>query len=178
MSDTQAPPRLTEPKLVSLAREIAMGIMPVSHILSKLGLTPLDLDLVKEHPRFVALMEQMSAEWGSTLNTGERVKVKAQALVEDTLPELYHLIHDRRENMSSKVEALKLLKTLGSLGERDPTVGLAPERFHLEIHIGEGKPQVIDVTPGPGNLRNSDLRTIEDFTSGVNNGELAGGCDE
>lgn len=177
MNATVVPPGLSEPKLVALAREIAMGIMPIKDILRRLSLTQADLEHVKDHPRFTQLMSQMAAEWGATLNTGERVKVKAAALVEDTLPEIYHLLHDRRETFSAKVEALKLLKTLGSLGERDPTTGLAPERFHLEIHIGEGKAQVIDVTPGPQNLR-GDLRMIDDFTSGVNNGELAGGLDD
>src|SRR6478736_2136166 len=142
--DVAIPAGITEPKFVALAREVAMGILPIEHTLKRLGLTQFDLEVIKQHPRFIAL------------------------------PEFYNLIHDRKESMAAKVEAMKLLKSLGGLGERDPASMLAPERFHLEIHIGEGKPQVIDITPGPHNLRAIDKAELADFTREVNDAELAG----
>lgn len=170
---------MTEAKLVSLAREIAIGILPLPTILDGLKLSLADLETVSRYPRFQQLVESMAAEWGSTLNTPERVKVKSQALIEDTLPELYTLIHEKKESMAAKVEALKLLRVLGGMGERDPGSGIAPERFHLEIHIGESRPRVIDVTPGvtpgPHNLRRDP---VIEYSHSLNDGELAGGCDD
>jgi len=176
---------MDEPKLVSLAREIAMNILPLPHVLSKLGLTHLDLELVKTHPRFIHLLEQMSAEWGSTLNTSERVKVKSQALIEDSLPEVYHLLHDRKESFAAKVEALKMLRQLGGLADRDVGSAGAFEHFRLEIHIGDGKPNIIDVTPGvmqggipgPQNLRGGTRPDPIMSYAAETNSELAGGIE-
>jgi hypothetical protein len=155
MADTM----LLEDKLPILARELAMGIYEVEDILRRYGVDWDEFDRIKALPRFQRLVEQITVEWGSTMNTRERIKFKSLAGLEDGLPDLFKAAKDSRETLASRVEAFKLARVLGGIGERDPNE-IAPEKFTLTINVGEtvteiGGP-VIDVTPGPANLKNTD----------------------
>ena len=80
---------------------------------------------------------------------------------------MFKAAKDDRETLASRVEAFKLARVLGGIGEREPNE-IPQEKFTLTINIGEestviGGP-VIDVTPGPQNLRKDELY---EFTSGV-----------
>ena len=102
------------------------------------------------------------------MNTRERIKFKSLAGLEDGLPDLFRAAKDSRETLASRVEAFKLARVLGGIGERDPNE-IAPEKFTLTINVGEtvteiGGP-VIDVTPGPANLKVTDQ--LFEFTSEV-----------
>ena len=150
--------------MVALAREVAIDIFPLEDVLKKLKLSRADAERAFSHPRFKPLVEQFVLEWGSTSNTQERVKVKSAAVLEDILPALHNRLTDNKESLAAQVEGIKALRTLAGFAERDVGVG-GNERFHLEIHIGDGKPKIVDITPGPQNL-----------TSGVNL-ELSGGIE-
>jgi hypothetical protein len=165
---------MLEDKLPILARELAMGIYEVEDILKRYGVSWEEFDRIQAMGRFQRLMEQITVEWGSTMNTRERVKFKALAGVEDGLPSLFQSAKDSRETLASRVEAYKLARVLAGIGERDPNE-VAPEKFTLTINIGDdstvvGGP-VIDVTPGPENLRTVGTELFE-FTSEVRNDGL------
>ena len=127
---------LLEDKLPILAREIAMGIYEVEDILGRYGVGWDEFERINTLPRFQRLLETTTVEWGSTLNTRERIKVKALAGLEDGLPELFRAAKDSRETLASRVEAFKLARVLGGIGERDPNE-IAPEKFTLTINVGD-----------------------------------------
>lgn len=181
---------LLEDKLPILARELVMGIYEVEDVLKRYGVSWDEFDRIRELPRFQKLVEQITVEWGSTMNTRERIKFKSLAGLEDGLPDLFRAAKDSRETLASRVEAFKLARVLGGIGERDPNE-IAPEKFTLTINVGEtvteiGGP-VIDVTPGPANLRgessanNSSHDQLFEFTSEVKeiglNDDLTAGYD-
>ena len=70
-------------KLVPLARELAMGIYPLQDIMKRLEISQAELDRLSELPKFRHLLEQITMEWGSTLNTAERIKFKSLAGLEE-----------------------------------------------------------------------------------------------
>ena len=143
---------LLEDKLPVLARELAMGIYEVEDILRRYGVGWDEWERIAALPRFQRLLETTTVEWGSTLNTKERIKVKALAGVEDGLPALFQAAKDGRETLASRVEAYKLARILAGIDGREAT-DIAPEKFTLTINIGDTSTEiggpVIDVTPPP-----------------------------
>jgi hypothetical protein len=173
---------ISEAKLVSIAREIAMDIFPLEQILRNADVTWSEFDGAKENPRFLSLVEQFAAEWGSAMNTSQRIKVKSQAIIEDVLPDFFRRMTDKKEPFAAQVDALKTLRAMSGVGTEEATAG-GGEKFHLEIHIGEAKPVVIDgkgfgddrVTPGV--IEHAPVRPREGLGKTLNF-ELAGGIDE
>ena len=62
-------------------------------------------------PRFQALLETETAQWNGALNTQERVKIKASAMIEEWLPEAHERMHDRGESLNAKTELGKLIRS-------------------------------------------------------------------
>ena len=162
-----------------------MGIYETEDILRRYGVDWEEWERIAALPRFQRLLETTTVEWGSTLNTKERIKVKALAGVEDGLASLFMSAKDTRETLTSRVEAYKLARVLAGIGERDPNE-IPQEKFTLTINIGDesvkvGGPSerhddrviegvVRDMTPGPQNLVEAvekNTSQLFEFTSGV-----------
>ena len=174
---------LLEDKLPVLARELAMGIYEVENILGRYGIDWLEWERIQALPRFQRLLETTTVEWGSTLNTRERIKVKALAGVEDGLAGLFLSAKDTRETLASRVEAYKLARVLAGVGEKE-TGEIPAEKFTLTINIGEtstvvGGPVITDQAPGPSRLRDVTPGVTFDFgdslgDAGINDDLVSG----
>lgn len=125
---------------VKLARELAMGITPLETILSN---NHIDLDLwetIQKHPRFLQLLETELSDWGSALNTHERVKLKSAAMMEEWLPEAYSRMTDPNENLNSKTELAKLVTKLAGMGLTNASIeGAGAEKISININLGADK---------------------------------------
>lgn len=136
-----------------------MDIFPVETILDAHGITSEQWIEIRGNQHFKNLLVDQLAVWNGALNTQERVKLKSAALIEEWLPELNALMHDRNQGLAAKVEAGKLAARLAELGLNKAGIGgEIGERFSVTINLGadaqlrfEHKvtPQVIDVTPNP-----------------------------
>ena len=113
-----------------------MGIYEVEDILTRYGIGWEEFERIQGMGRFQRLLETTTVEWGSTMNTRERIKIKALAGVEDGLAGLFLSAKDSRETLASRVEAYKLARVLAGIGEKDPNE-VAPEKFTLTINVGE-----------------------------------------
>lgn len=130
-------PSLNDSKLVSLAREIAMDIAPLETILEGASITPEQWEIISQSGRFKSLLAAEAEAWNTALNTHERVKLKAAAMMEEWLPELNSRLHDRGENLTAKIEGGKLLAKIASVGERVMGDGDGGgERFSVTINLG------------------------------------------
>ena len=136
-------------KLISLAREIAMDMKELPDILKELSITSEQFEVIKNSQVFKHVLSEQIANWGSALNTQERVKLKTQSMIEMSLEEFYARMHDQKEPLSAKVE---LLKTLAKIGGVDTTKqeAAAGERFLVTINLGADQKLTFDkptVTP-------------------------------
>lgn len=146
-----------EVTLLRLARELALDIHPIETILEQLGVSGTQFAAIKQNPRFQALHAQAVAEWESAINTNERVKLKAAALMEYWLPELHARLWDNKENLAAKIEGAKLVAKLADLGvTRAEQSGPVGDKFVVQINLGSSEPlkfekdlpaKVIDVSP-------------------------------
>lgn len=113
-----------------------MDIRPLEEILSVHGLTPADFEQMQRLPRFQSYLESEAAAWHGSLNTHERVKLKAAAMIEEWLPELNQRLHDRSENLNYKVEAGKLARDLAGFAKGGVGVESLGEKFSVTINLG------------------------------------------
>lgn len=124
-------------KLVKLAREIAMGIKDIPDILFDNGLTQREFEEVQRLPHFNNMLASELSAWGSALNTQDRVKVKAGAMIEEYLPELYARLNDRNEPLLGKIKAMEVISKLAGYGQQDiKREGLPGDRVQVIINLG------------------------------------------
>lgn len=128
--------KISDVILVKLARELAMDIHPVEDILKAFQIEPKQWEYIQEMPRFQGLLETESAQWNGALNTQERVKIKAAAMIEEWLPEANERLHDRGESLNAKTELGKLVRDLAGFAKGGIGVEGAGERFSVTINLG------------------------------------------
>jgi len=156
-----SPPALAELQdealLVRLVREIATDLYDIETILKRHDIDEEKWERLKANPRFRALLESEITAWQSALNTHERVKLKAAAMVEDWLVEAHSRLHDNTENLNAKNELAKLVTRIAGMGLTNADVqGSGGEKFQVTINLGadnqlkfekELPSKVIDVEP-------------------------------
>ncbi len=130
-------PGISEIKVAYIAREIAMDMYELPQILEFANVTSEEFSRIESMPRFKQMLENEVATWGSSLNVNERVKVKAQYLVEDWLKTAARDVHDTREPLSSRVQVTRLVTQLAGMGTNGMGVeGGSGERFSVTINLG------------------------------------------
>lgn len=133
---------LEEHRLINIAREIAMDILPLEEVLRINGINAEKWAELGENPRFQGILDAEIADFRSALKTSDRVKLKAAAAVEEWLPELYARINDPREPLNAKIEGAKLLAKLGGVGEK-LTTDSNNDRITITINMGAKEPIVV-----------------------------------
>lgn len=129
-------PSQSDSLLVKLAREIAMDIHPIGTVLKQYSISDEHWETLKHNARFQALLASEVETWQSALNTHERVKAKAAAMLEEWLPELNNRLHDADETLPAKIEGGKMLTKLAGMDGRVDGVGAVGERVSITINLG------------------------------------------
>lgn len=147
--------------LIKLAREIAIDHYDTETILKRYRISPESWAKIKDNPRFSQLLESEITAWHSAVNTQERTKLKAQALIEEYLEEGNTRLYDPKEALNHKVELLKVLAKIAGMDRTENTGAGGGERFSVTINLGEDAklhfekqraPQTtIDLTPEDNN---------------------------
>lgn len=125
-----------EATLVKLARELAMGISPLETILETNQIDQDTWEIIQNHSRFKQFLEVETSNWGSALNTQERVKLKAAAMIEEWLPEAFARMNDQGESLNAKTELGKLVRDLAGFSKNGVGVEGVGERFSVTINLG------------------------------------------
>lgn len=142
---------------VQLAREIAMDIHPLTDILKNHEIDTVRWEAIKLNARFQALLLAQVEEWNSALNTGERVKLKALACIEEAMPEFYARMHDRQENLPAKVKALEVFTQIAGITKNGQGAAIGGgEKFSVTINLGADK-QLTITAPSPSAIGVGDV---------------------
>jgi hypothetical protein len=121
---------------VRLAWEIAANIAPLPDILRRWTLTYDDLKKKLRDPLFRSLVKETKAIWKSELNTKERIRVKAQLLVEDSLLDVYSIVGDKAMHANARIDAFEKLAKIGDLTAPDKAQ-TSGERVTININLGD-----------------------------------------
>lgn len=140
---------LDQTKLTELAREVAMNIRTLPEILAdwQISLETYEKE-IDPNPYYKRTLDQLVIDWNGAYATRDRIKLRAQAQVEEALRPLGLRLLDPKENLSSQVEVGKFFANLGQLGDSKDKVNQS-DRFTITINMGEHKKVVIDQPKQP-----------------------------
>lgn len=120
-----------------LAIEIAVKIRPIPELLNTYNLTRADLVRKLKDPMFRGMVKQAKTVWGSDLSIKERIRLKSQVLVEDSLLEIFKVIHNSENAIPAKLDAFKQLARVAEVDSAEKSKGGEGSRFTVSINLGD-----------------------------------------
>lgn len=147
-------PPVTEVTISQLAREIARDIVPTDMVLKKYRLDSDTYEKIFDLPFFQRRLEEELAVWNGSDSSSIRARIAAKAatVIEESLLEVYDLVHDKAQPLSGKVEALKFTARLASMEQGAINAADVDGKVVINISFGNErvtfeKEKAIDVTP-------------------------------
>jgi hypothetical protein len=126
-----------------LAVEVAVQIRPITEVLLAYSLTRSDLVLKLKDPMFRDMVKQAKSVWGSDLSIKERIRLKSQVLIEDSLLAIFSIIHNHENAIPAKLDAFKQLARVAEVDSPDRSSGSEGSRFTVSINLGDSIAPVI-----------------------------------
>lgn len=148
LTTVPAPPALNSHD-ARLAVELAIQISDLPTICKRYGVSTDELKKKLKDPMFRGAVKEAKRQWSADLNAKERIRVKSQLLVEDTILDVFSIIKDRDQATPARLDAFKSLTKISGVETLDKTTDTGA-RFVLNISLPNlEKPVIIDATPNP-----------------------------
>ena len=123
----------------SICAELAAGLADAEGIKDKYELTDQQWGKLSQNPAFRNMLKDAISKFSGDMNAGKRIMLKAEILLEDSLPVLDEMIHDREGSVSNKLDGIKQLAVLAQKGGKAGTEGGGGgSGFDVQIHINTG----------------------------------------
>lgn len=129
-----------------LAVELAVQISPLPEVLKRHGLTTADLRTKLRDPAFRHMVKEAKRTWQSDLSVKERIRLKSQVLVEDSLLGLYNIFHDGGMAAPARLDAFKQMARVATVDAPDKEQGTMGERISININLGDDKNLTMDTS--------------------------------
>jgi predicted transcriptional regulator len=123
--------------------EIAVQLRPVPEILKQYDLSRKDLVRKLKDPMFRDMVRQAKSLWNSDLSVKERIRLKSQILVEDSILEIFSMVHNRDNAIPARLDAFKQLARVAEVDSPDRSNADTGSRFTVSINLGEKMSPVI-----------------------------------
>jgi hypothetical protein len=119
-------------------------------VFKEYGLTPAQYDYLETYNDFYKhALQTACIEWHAPLSTAERIKIEAQAILEDSLLDLGARMRNKSEGLPGVVEAAKFFGKIAGVGEREAGSSPAGERFVINIDLGGDTKVTVSSGPAP-----------------------------
>lgn len=149
--DTYITSEMDQKLLRSIAREIAYDIIPLETILTNHEITHKQFQEIAKQQAFQSLLREYVESWAGAENTHGRVKLKITSGVEDSLPDMFALMHDKNFSDNARVELFKTLLQAGGLrGTEKSEGGASAERVSITINMGADAPVTVEAVTSGG----------------------------
>ncbi len=126
-----------------LAIEIALQLRPINEVLQTYDISRTELAAKLRSSHFQSMVKQAKSVWGSDLSAKERIRLKAQVLVEDSILEVFKVIHNSENAIPAKLDAFKQLARVAEVDQPDKSKNEAGSRFTVSINLGEAAKNVV-----------------------------------
>lgn len=128
----------------TICAELAAGLNDAAGIRAKYGISQLQWDKLKKSPVFRNMLAEAIQEWKGDLNAGKRITKKSEIMLEDSLPVLYEIAHDKESPRQQKLDAIKAMGVFAgrtnSRGEANGAqVGPAGATINITIETKDGE---------------------------------------
>lgn len=126
-----------------LAVEVAVKIRPIAEILNTYSISRSDLVRKLKDPMFRDMVRQAKTIWNSDLSIKERIRLKSQVLVEDSLLAVFSIVHNNENAVPAKLDAFKQLARVAEVDSPERGKGDSGSRFTVSINLGNQTAPVI-----------------------------------
>jgi hypothetical protein len=126
----------------TICAELAAGLADADGIKEKYEISEVQWRKLKSSPFFRSMLKEALSKFHGDMNAGKRITMKAEILLEDSLPVLHGMVHDKEAPSSTKIDAVKQLTVLaGKAGNQAGKGGTGGNGFNVVMHIntGDGK---------------------------------------
>lgn len=145
----------------ALALELVAKLSDLPDILDRYNLSKTALARLLRDPEFKVIYAQAKAHWGADANATERVLTKATLMVEDSLLEIYAILHGEDTSPAGKIQAFNALVDLSEASPKKQAAkqGADKEGFSITINLPGGQVAEYEVSNQPieGELGDLDL---------------------
>ncbi len=140
----------------TICAELAAGLADPAGIKIKYHLTDEQWDRLKNNTAFRGMLKDALQKFSGDVGAAGRIKMKAEILLEDSLPVLDKIIHDSESGAGSKLDSIKQLSVLAEKtggGKNKETGGMDGGGFSVGIYINTGGgndaevPTIISIPP-------------------------------
>lgn len=160
----------------AVAMDLAMELHNRSTVWNRHGIDPLHGEAMLLDPFFKKMVESAKKEWQAVTNTKQRIRLKAQLAVEDSIADLYKLACDINSPGAARVSAFKELVNLsGTAVQQEGGGGVAGPSVNIYLN-GDSAPAVT-IAAGKSNghlMENEDADLIDVTPSNVADGPAWG----
>lgn len=119
--------------------ELAAQLTDLPDILDRYGLTKAQLSKILKDPEFRIIFAQAKARWGADANAQERVATKSTLMVEDSLLEIYGILHNEDTSPSGKIAAFNALVELSDASPKKSQSKAEGNKFSITINLSGGQ---------------------------------------
>lgn len=109
MAAVLAPSLDLEHLSATICAELAAGLATAAEIRAKYQISQQQWDRLKKSPPFRAMLAEALGEWRGDINAGKRITKKSEIMLEDSLPVLYEIAHDKESPRQQRLDAVKAM---------------------------------------------------------------------
>lgn len=126
-----------------LAIELALQIRSIPDVLKTYSLARSDLARKLRQPMFRDMVKQAKILWNSDLSIKERIRLKSQVLVEDSLLSIFQIVHAADNAIPAKLDAFKQLSKIAEVEAPERKQNEIGSRFTVHINLGDNIAPVV-----------------------------------
>jgi hypothetical protein len=115
--------------------DLVSNIRPRGQVLADYGLTTADLAAKARNGIWAGAYREAERVWKSDMNAKTRIQLKAQFLLEDSLPTLFRIITQDGISINAKLEAIEQLTKISTV-TNVPKENAIMEKHNITINIG------------------------------------------
>ena len=120
-----------------LAVELALKLRPIADLLNVYGLSRSSLANKIRDPMFGSMVKQARTLWKSDLSVKERIRIKSQILIEDSILEVFSILHNKDNAIPARLDAFKQLARVAEVDQPERGKGDTGSRFTVSINLGD-----------------------------------------
>lgn len=122
----------------NIVTELAAGLSDAEGIRERYGISEAQWSILKKSPLFRSMLKEAIERLAGDMNAKHRITMKAEVILEDALPVLHEIAHDRDAQSSARIEAVKTMAQLSGRNAKDAAPG-ATGGFSLNIVIKDSE---------------------------------------
>jgi hypothetical protein len=123
----------------SICVALAAGLVHMDDVPEKYGLTEAQWTKLKQSKFFIGMLKDAGEKFTGEVGASRRITLKSEMLLEDALPILDEMVHNREGSSQSKLDSIKQLSVLAGRTQRAAEGGAAGAGFNVAIHINTGE---------------------------------------